>query len=372
MVAPTSRLSPSGRLLSGGSGGGGAPLSFVRYVDQGTAVPLAEQTGSESAPYASLAQAVTDLDSGDGGVVYVTPGDYSADAVVTNSSIYFVGLGPFIGTNVQTIMPSITCNGPELGLASVQQGGGKSIAAAGALLELREADLGSNVVNAGSIVATGSDDLPSIGGVVTANSISALDCTLFAATVSVGLTAKGCFLAGGTIALGNATADFRSTDFVGVTLTFGGGSDVTLDLYSYSSALDDAVSLPLSTVVIGPGLLVSNIDQDSSVSPIDQVLLPANHAPGLYAVSGACAVTSAGAHTLTPTVVGVGDGGAFDIGNDAAWSAIDTSAPKTVGLAPCVVYSDGTAPLVLRWTLDSTGGDTAVFTLRAGALPHAS
>ncbi len=119
------------------------------------------------------------------------------------------------------------------------------------------------------------------------------------------------------------------------------------------------------------GLLVSNLNLDSTESPVDQVLLAAGHTAGLYALAGCCVVITPGAHTLTPTVVGAGDGGAFEIGNDGAWTDVDMSAPATIGLAPCVVYSDGSADLVLRWTLDSTGGDVATFSLRSGALPYA-
>jgi hypothetical protein len=145
------------------------------------------------------------------------------------------------------------------------------------------------------------------------------------------------------------------------------GADLLIDEASYDFALAHGGVTVTGAISITstPPLLTSTVD--TTASPITQVLAAAGHPPGLYCVGGSCAVTTAAAHTLTPTVHGSGDGGAFAIGNDPAWTPIDMSALKTVGLAPLAVYSDGTVALSLVWTLDSTGGDVGNMTLRGGA-----
>jgi hypothetical protein len=206
---PLHRLSPSGRFLPPGSDASDLPLTQVRYVDSATLVPLAEQTGSESNPYASIAQATADLDANSGGVIYITPGDYSATPAVTNSPIYFVGLAPFEGSDVQTLFPSITCNGPELGLVAGQVSGG-TVDTARATLYLKSADLGNSVVTAASVLATGDVEKPSIG-VVTASSAQATSCTVFGATLAAAGTFVDCTFAG-TLTDGSGGATFACTN----------------------------------------------------------------------------------------------------------------------------------------------------------------
>jgi hypothetical protein len=73
----------------GGGGGGAAVISRTRYVDQHTAVAEADQTGSSSAPFATLAAAISSLldeesaspAEGAGYNVILFPGDYSAETL---------------------------------------------------------------------------------------------------------------------------------------------------------------------------------------------------------------------------------------------------------------------------------------------------
>lgn len=61
-----------------------ARLTLTRVVDIGTSVALADQRGTFTAPYATMAQAVADLPAG--GTVLVVPGDYGTQVWAFNST----------------------------------------------------------------------------------------------------------------------------------------------------------------------------------------------------------------------------------------------------------------------------------------------
>lgn len=71
------------------SGGAGAPLSSVWYVDAGTLTPLGDQDGSIGMPYSDLQSAVTARGTG---TYLLTPGGYGDLTVPLNESVSLVGL----------------------------------------------------------------------------------------------------------------------------------------------------------------------------------------------------------------------------------------------------------------------------------------
>jgi len=80
-----------------------APLTQVRFVDASTTVPTLEQTGQEWAPYATLAQAMTEIGAGADGsqwVVIVRKPESAGFAVPAKRNVYVRGESPLdnIGT----------------------------------------------------------------------------------------------------------------------------------------------------------------------------------------------------------------------------------------------------------------------------------
>lgn len=74
------RLPASGPFIPGGSGASGS-LQNAKFVDPDTVVPLASQNGSDEAPYATIAQALTALSLVNGGAVLLSPGQYPAEVL---------------------------------------------------------------------------------------------------------------------------------------------------------------------------------------------------------------------------------------------------------------------------------------------------
>ena len=88
------------------SGGGGAPLSNVRFVNQGTTVPVPDQDGSATAPFSTIAAGITALHAafppGGGGTptLLITPADYRAEGALTPINVSLIGWGN-LSENVQ-------------------------------------------------------------------------------------------------------------------------------------------------------------------------------------------------------------------------------------------------------------------------------
>ena len=76
------------------SSAGGAAMRNAKFVDPNTDVPLAQQTGSDEAPFATIAQAIAALGLVGGGAVLLNPGQYPAEALVlaTQVPLTFRGL----------------------------------------------------------------------------------------------------------------------------------------------------------------------------------------------------------------------------------------------------------------------------------------
>ncbi len=73
-----------------------AQLSTVRYVDKNTAVLTAAQTGSISAPFATLHQGIAAL-AAPGGTLYVVPADYTAEGPLAIPAALVVNILPLEG-----------------------------------------------------------------------------------------------------------------------------------------------------------------------------------------------------------------------------------------------------------------------------------
>lgn len=89
----------------GGGGASLAQLTNVRWVDKNTTVPLADQTGTVGAPFATLVQAKAALLL-TGGTIMLVPGDYETEGTQT-----FDGVNPFAFINVaglQMVQPDLS------------------------------------------------------------------------------------------------------------------------------------------------------------------------------------------------------------------------------------------------------------------------
>lgn len=88
------RLPGYGPFIPGGGGGASGSLHNAKFVDPNTGVPLASQNGSDEAPYATIAQALTSLALVGGGAVLLNPGEYPAEvlAPATNMALTLRGL----------------------------------------------------------------------------------------------------------------------------------------------------------------------------------------------------------------------------------------------------------------------------------------
>ena len=73
------RLPASGPFLPPASGGAGMPS--VKFVDPATSTPLADQTGSDEAPFATVAAAIEALVLVGGGVVLLAPAQYPLETI---------------------------------------------------------------------------------------------------------------------------------------------------------------------------------------------------------------------------------------------------------------------------------------------------
>lgn len=419
MTAETApRLSPSGRHLPPAAPASFFPLSSVIWADGATLVPLADQNGFIGTPFATLAAGFAALAAGD--VLNLVPmgGTSYGNLAVTKSvclqsaslALESLGNSPIALRPTATHVGALTvasgqvlaCTGLAIASLSLDPDG-----SANALLS--QCDVGAVSSLAGGFAqmwdcqASAECDFFSLvcaettfGALVRASAIDATDSNFAAIQAGAGsavlrltdCTAQAVVCGASTFADCSIASiacddDCTITDtavsgavHVAGNLTvrdclFSGGLTVDTNLqidetsYDFARAHGGVTVTGTITITSTPPLLTSTVD--TTASPITQVVAAAGHPPGLYCVGGSCAVTAAGAHTLTPTVTGSGDQGAFSIGNDPAWTPIDMSAPKTVGLAPLAVYSDGTVDLVLVWTLDNTGGDIANMTLRGGA-----
>lgn len=118
--------------------GGGfpvVPLSLVRYVDGGTAVPAAQQTGSIVAPFSTVQAAVDSLGVVSTGVVFIAPGTYLENVVVVASAMNFIGLTSNRLPGTLPVITSITKSGTNaISLQTVSVG--TLTASAGCIVDL--------------------------------------------------------------------------------------------------------------------------------------------------------------------------------------------------------------------------------------------
>lgn len=381
------RLSASGQFLPPASGGTLTPLSSVLFVDGGNTAS-GTPDGSIANPFLTIQAAIDASAALLQVTIYVAPGTYAEAPIISEPAqvVNLVGMTSdlgFFGTedptplehDPVTITGLITGSGAPLGLAELTC---LAVLNNAGDVQLRNVRLTNNGVNCtcANVDAWTNRSGWRLRASVDTGTITSdgYDLAQFNANNVVCNRSKVTGLSGSTLGTGDASR-FTLTDFAGAGITIDPAAGIEFDLYSYERVVvansGGGVVLPTGVKVIGTGAL-QNLAFDSTASPVDQTLLPAGHAPGLYDVGFALGVATAGAHTLTPTVVGSGEGGAFAIGNNPAWTAVDTSATKTVGFAPVCVFSDGTAPLILRWTWDSTAGDIADVVSDASALPQGS
>jgi hypothetical protein len=82
--------------IDAGGGGGGVALTSALFVDPGTSVAPADQTGAATAPFSTIAAAVAALPDVVGGAILLAPGSYPGAALDgSGKAITFIGLaGP--------------------------------------------------------------------------------------------------------------------------------------------------------------------------------------------------------------------------------------------------------------------------------------
>lgn len=216
------------------------PLSAVRYADNGTLVPIANQNGNQLEPYGTLHAAVADAG---GQVIYLNPGAYAPEgalAIARNVVVSSLGLPGSLGSNIDaTTIDNARIVGFEgisfVGTLTAGTAGNTrlddcvtgAVTTGGTLLLNRSTAIG--VITAGALTAT---DSTIVGAVNVSGTVATFNHCTFAGPHIVTFTGAAGVLAlndgsynafiasGGTVVNGTIT----SNDFI-LLAPLGGGSD---------------------------------------------------------------------------------------------------------------------------------------------------
>lgn len=99
------------------------PLSNAFWVDAGTAVATANQTGSIAAPFSTVTQGVNKIGDGNAGSLLILSGDYTAEAAISigTRKLSLVGMGRGVSPDVVTRPKLPAFNGAgEIAASDVQ------------------------------------------------------------------------------------------------------------------------------------------------------------------------------------------------------------------------------------------------------------
>lgn len=400
MATPKVRLSPSGRDLDLSELDPG--LSALRWVDPGTAVPAAERNGSVLAPFATIQAAVDSLEAEGAAqsVVICCPGDYASAAVVWNDPTgELLVLQGFGGCrSIGAISSSLDARLRLVGLGTADDPIA-SVALTNTSLDVSECAVGSLTASGSSVTVVRS----TFEAVVSVGSIEATEGNFAAALTSAGaaiitrsrvravsafaaLTAYDSSFESAITIGGGAQVIAHDSAFAGVTggvwtayscafnaavsvasmvgegCTCGGNVTLTnasrLDLFTYRSAVAAGVLTAATLQVDGLSSVAQSIGNNLA-APIVLQALPTGHPRGFYMVSAVIinrTAPSAGTVTRsiafnTPTV------GPTTISSATPVTITQPGQAGGLGLfAGSVVYSDGTAPIVVTLTPAAIAG----------------
>ena len=183
------------------SGGGGVALSNVLWVDKGTSVPLADQTGAAGAPFETIQQA---LDAQANPTILICPGDYSAEFLEfgTNRKITLQGVvKPGAGTAYGATSNALI--GPMLMTQGGEQGH----------LQLINLEFNSNILIAGIVVLVDCIGIPLNPGLLGEDPAPA-DFQIWGGTV-IFIDAAGGYIHGATF--DPSASIFLASNFLHVT-----------------------------------------------------------------------------------------------------------------------------------------------------------
>lgn len=196
-----------------------AALTTVRYVDAGTTVPLAEQTGSAVAPFASIQDALNSFPNPTVyGTLLIAPGDYSGEAPsppATIGIVAFVAIGKKLLTTSPVILGTITLAG-SIGLAVVScQGATINVdtTAAPVIVQLQDCALGGDILD--------------VAAVQTALVVQMTDTTIGGDVGTLAAPASFCEVEANVAGLPNITGGLFLAPF-GFASFFGGGVGGTI------------------------------------------------------------------------------------------------------------------------------------------------
>lgn len=139
------------------SGGGTTDFTNTHYVDAGT---TGSQTGSSENPFATITQAAAAItSSGTGGLILVTPGNYSSEAAITiNQNIIIVNLAGLVITTGSYYLDEGSVYLPSLigsGLKNIQGCTLSGAVSSEWTIYLTNCDINSSVNSSGDITAFG-------------------------------------------------------------------------------------------------------------------------------------------------------------------------------------------------------------------------
>ncbi len=200
----------------GSGGGGGPPLSLAYYVDAGTTVPGADQTGSIDAPFSTCTAALAALNAAhpnvNGAMLLVVAGDYTAEGPLTCGEVGFRGI-PGGAATFLVLLPPCDWTGvgpPDVVLSNVSVSG---------------------LTGNGSIEAFGCD----LGSFNMTGALFAEECSLSGTFAGFQLVCRDCSIAYTTIAIsGSQQVELTDTSIQNLTsINFGAaGGLIQLDGFS--------------------------------------------------------------------------------------------------------------------------------------------